>query len=426
MRFAPVILALLLALSPVAVATQATGPTDVPENSSVGSFENTGTTQPADKNTTAVLTLGTAEKRTSFETASISLGNTLATDRTNVENELSIRELDRQLQTAGSNTEKKQILNRYRFRIENRVISLQAEEQRVTQAFTNGSISASEYVRELGRIDAEAGEILRTTEELKRQSESVPGFTMPNIKGTIRGKLLLVLGPVRHEVGASLRGVGDATRVYIAASESGIVLTTIDGGQYVREVVRRDQRKPGASKQLRLDEARALVFEQYTWAKNHQTRGTSTSPYGTTNAYSATIGHPHGQLTAYLDSGTEAVFKEVQYKSLMGNQPLPPGPGVTNTSDNVTLVVNRTYPGGPLRLELRNETGSPVDGAVTVAGHRTLVTGQDGVAWTLGPIGKFRVSGTHDGTTVNVTARPTKPKAVSPNNSTKSASATPA
>ena len=409
MRFAPVMLALLLALSPGVVAVQTTAPSD---DASLTERESSTTKQPVRRNTTAVLTLGSEPQRTSFETSTLSLGSALSADRNEVAATVSIESLKYQLQSADSASKKKLILNRYRYQLENRVISLQAREQRVMEGFNNGSLSAAGYARKLADIDAESRALLRKTKALKKQVESVPGFAMPYIERTIRGKLLTLQGPVRQRIGLSLRGEAPAVRTYLATSKTGIALTMVENGQYVREVVRKERRKPGATSQLNLDQARSIVYEEYTWAKNNPDRGTSTDPYGTTNVYSVTIDHSHGRLTAYLDGGTKKIFKETQYKRLAGSQSLPPGPGVENTSENTTLIVNRTYPGGPLRVELVNATGAPLDGTVTVAGTEIGRTGPDGVVWTLGPPRQFRVSATHDAETVTLVARPTDPPAL--------------
>jgi hypothetical protein len=57
-------------------------------------------------------------------------------------------------------------------------------------------------------------------------------------------------------------------------------------------------------------------------------------------------------------------------------------------------------------VRLTNATGAPLRGEVTVAGERVGRTGPNGALWTLGPAEQFRVSATHDDTTVNVTATP--------------------
>jgi hypothetical protein len=199
--------------------------------------------------------------------------------------------------------------------------------------------------------------------------------------------------------------------VYVETADTGIVLSTMIGGTYVRETLRIDRRDQSASGSMTLLEAQNKVFEAYPWAAENP-GGIETNPYGS-NIHSVSIEHSHGTLVTYVDGGTKEVFKEVQYKRLTGKNSLPPGPGVQNTttssfdtSENVTLTVNRTYPGGPLRVKLTNETGAPLQGHITVAGEPVGRTNSNGVLWTLGPAEQFRVSATYEDTTVNVTATP--------------------
>jgi len=409
MRITPVMLALLLALSPGAAAIQPAAPLAPVADGRVGT---TDVVRPAmNENTTAVLTLGADPDRTAFDSASVSLGRALAADRASVETEISVGSLDEQLAAAGSERRKKQVLTRYRYQIENRVISLRSDERRATEAFSNGSLSASAYVRTLGRIDAEAEHVRHTVQALQTRAQQLPDFGMPNVDTSMQVRLLSVEGPVRDRISKSLRGTRDPVRVHVSAANRSVALSMIRDGEYVREVVRPDRRDSGTTESLTVGRAFNLVLEQYPWVRNN-TAGGSSSQYSPTDVYDVTVNHNHGNFTASLDAGTGKIFKEIQYKRLDGQRSLPPGPGVRNTtsrafgSENVTLTVNRTYPGGPLRTKLTNDTGAPLDGTITVDGEPVGRTGSDGVLWTLGPADQFRVSATRDGTTVNVTAVP--------------------
>ncbi|MFC7136385.1 hypothetical protein ACFQRB_07220 [Halobaculum litoreum] len=80
------------------------------------------------------------------------------------------------------------------------------------------------------------------------------------------------------------------------------------------------------------------------------------------------------------------------------------GPSVTRTLD-LTLRVNRTFPGGPLRVEVVDpRTGEPVDAVVKIQpddGASTEVgsTGADGVLWTVSPQTGFVVTVVEVGST---------------------------
>ena len=80
--------------------------------------------------------------------------------------------------------------------------------------------------------------------------------------------------------------------------------------------------------------------------------------------------------------------------------------------------MNRTYPGGPLRVRLTQaETGDPVDANVTIGrdgGESRLVgaTGDDGELWTVSPGSRFTVTAIRGNSVVLVTISPSEPPRV--------------
>jgi hypothetical protein len=397
-------LALLLALSPGAVAMQASAPSTPASTTPAPAQTGNGTTGPeTGGNTTAVMTLGTDPARTAFDSPSLALGSSLAMDRDGFRTQLNIDSVSQRLQTANSVSKKKQILNRYRYHIENRIISLKATERQATQAFSNGTISKSEYLRTLGRIDAEAGQIRRGINVLKTHAEST-NFGLD--AEALRTKLVTVEGPVRDRIAETLQGRTGPTRVYVETADTGIVLSTIVGETYIRETYRSDNRQPSKQRSISVEEVESKVIKpQYPWVVDNWT-GAGRRVYPSIQTVKFSYDYDHGSLVAYTDSGTAKVYREIQQKQLSGEHSVPPGPAITNTSENVTLAVNRTYPGGPLRVNLTNATGAPLQGEVTIAGEPVGRTDPNGVLWTLGPAEQFRVSATHEDTTVNVTATP--------------------
>ena len=402
MRLTPVMLALLLALSPGAVAMQASAPQASAAQPNAQSGSDTVPPE-TDENTTNVLTLETDPARAAFSSPSLALGSTLAVGHDGFRTRLSVDALDQQLAAANSVEKKKQILNRYRYHIENRIISLKATERQATRAFSNGTISKSEYLRTLGRIDTNAEQIREEVTTLKTYAEST-NFGLD--AQALKTKLATVEGPVRNRISRALQGQTNPTRIYVATAESGIVLSTIDGGTYIREIYRSDYRKPGQQESVSVEEAKSEVIEpQYPWIVDNWT-GSGRRVYPSIQTIKFTYDYSHGHLVAYTDTGTAKVYREIQRKELAGKHSLPPGPAVTNSSENVTLTVNQIYPGGPLRVKLTNATGTPLQGEITVAGESVGRTDPNGVLWTLGPAEQFGVSASYEDTTVNVTATP--------------------
>jgi hypothetical protein len=412
-------LALLLALSPVAVALQASAPaapTPAERPSAVtGQPDGDATAPPENRTTTTVMGLGTDPARTAFYSPSLALGSSLTIAHDGFETQLGVESLDRELEAAETSPEKQRILNRFRYHIENRVISLKAKERQLTSAFSNRTISKSEYVRSLGLIDAEAAEIRDAITILNEYAKS----TQLGIDAqALKAKLVTVEGPVRNRIAKTLQGDADPTRVYVATADAGIVLSTIAGGTYIREIYRSDNRDPSQQQSITVGEAMDDVIRpRYPWVSdtNHwtgsRTWGSRRRVFPPIQSIKYTYFHPHGRLTAYVDAGTAKVYREIQHKRLTGDQSLPPGPAVTNTTvskfgQNLTLTVNRTYPGGPLRVKLTNVTGVPLQGRITVGGEPVGRTNENGVLWTLGPADQFVVNATHEGTSITVTTAP--------------------
>ncbi|ELZ94515.1 DUF7094 domain-containing protein, partial [Haloferax sulfurifontis] len=118
-----------------------------------------------------------------------------------------------------------------------------------------------------------------------------------------------------------------------------------------------------------------------------------------------------GQLTAYVDSGTGRVFKESQTRPLESITTRDTASGVR---DGLALTVDRTYPGGPLRIQLNeSETGDPVDANVTIgleaSQESTLLghTGSDGTIWTVSPSASYTVTVIRGNSAVVLTTAPT-------------------
>ena len=398
-------LALLLALSPATVATQTAAPADSLSERPLDTDDApNGVAQSASESTTTVLTLGTDPEQTGFDSSDLSLGSTLAMERENFRTRLNADTLDQRLDATESDEKKKQLLNLYRYQIENRIISLSAREREARQSFNNGTMSATEFARTLGIIHTRADHLRTSIEAMRTHASSIPQFRMKTEADSLKGKLTTLEGPVRERIGEAIRGESSPTRVYVSTADTGVVLSTIVGDTYVREVTRYDRRNPAATGSLSLSGAQSEIIEQYPWAWNNSD-GSATSSYGATNVYQMSITHSQGTLVAFLDGGTESVFEEIQHRRLSPSTPT--ASSISNTSENVTLTINRTYPGGPAKITLTNATGAPLDGAISVAGERVGTTGSDGVLWTLGPSKQFRVSATHDFVTVNQTVTPT-------------------
>ncbi|ESP89292.1 DUF7094 domain-containing protein [Candidatus Halobonum tyrrellensis] len=297
--------------------------------------------------------------------------------------------------------------------VERRAVTLRTRSRSTVRSYANGELTATDLVVERARIRAEAGALANRVRLLSTLAEDVEGFSL----NTGRTQSLLYDletfgGPVTDRAVAALRGSGDATRLYVSATGTNVVVTTVTDGEYVRETYRGDLRNlDGSSIQPAV--AQAVTARSYPEIWDART-ATSGSGRGGTFIYR--VAYPGGQLTAFVDGGSERVFEEHQRINLTT---FPSTTVANNTQNGLTLSVNRSYAGGPIRLELTDaSTGEPVDGTVQLGRGEDSTTvgrtGEDGVLWALSPRGTYYVTAVEIGTpnAVIVETSPVEPETV--------------
>ena len=299
--------------------------------------------------------------------------------------------------------------------IDKQAITLRSRQETAIAAYAAGEITAEELLVELARIRASAAVLESRVELLADLAAETEGFTLDD------GRVFPLLydlrtfdGPVRERTVRALDGDRTATtRVYVAATESGVVLSTVADDRYVRETFRADRHDRGGAG---IDEGTAQNVTRRSYPEVYDAAGGTVSGQGSGGTFLFDLTYPNGTLTAFVGGGTERVFMEHQRVDLAG---VSPGPAVSRTLD-LTLRVNRTFPGGPLRVAVVDPaTGEPVDAVVKLGreGGESVeagTTGGDGVLWTVSPRGEFVVTvvevGSTDVSTVGVT--PTEPVTV--------------
>jgi hypothetical protein len=297
-------------------------------------------------------------------------------------------------------------------RVEQRVISLRSAQSRTASAFRDGDITQREALVRLARIDIEARALETRRERLATLAEETPEFSVDAGRmDSLSRELDSVTGPVRAHAAAVLQGQSDPTRFYVATSAESVVLSTIVGDAYVREAYRGDVRNRTTNR-MSPEEAFDIANRSYPtiWSLR-----TDTEILGSGDSYLVRVSYPGGDLSAFVDSGSRNVFKEFQRRPLAD---VDRGEAVSDTRDGLRLEVNRTYPGGPLRVRLtESSTGDPVDANVTVGrdgGESRLVgaTGEDGELWTVSPGNRFTVTAIRGNSVVLVTTSPAPAPAV--------------
>ncbi|WP_435144924.1 DUF7094 domain-containing protein [Halobaculum sp. P14] len=303
---------------------------------------------------------------------------------------LAIRE---RIQRANTSEARREIILDAMNEVEADTDAMSARQQRALEAYVDGDITGKELLVRLARIRAQSAALADRIRMLSDAAEATEDFSLGDADiYPLLYDLRTFDGPVRDAVAAALRGETAETRVYVAANRTGVVLTTIAGGDYVRETYRGDLRNRDGS-DVNLTVVREVVAESYPeiWAAAPDSEKTGEGSIGT-KLYQ--VQYAGGSLTAYVDGGTERIFREQQRIAL---DSFPSGPTRSRTLD-LTVRVNRTYAGGPLRIAVVDPaTGDPVNAVVKIGregGESTTIgrTGDDGVLWTLSPRGTYVVT----------------------------------
>jgi hypothetical protein len=357
--------------------------------------------QVAPPNTTAVLLLGDAE-RGAVHSPGADLSAALDTDRAVTDERLARERLRERYGTAAPD-ERAAVLNDALDRAVQRAASLNAAETRLQRGYANDTRSAAELARGLAHTDATARALDTTLTFVDARADDSP--PLRSRVSEIRRDLSSIRGPVRDRMSAAINGDENVSRVYLAGTESGVRLATIDDGVHYHESSRPAPRADG-DVSTTIDEAERRVAELYPWAWN-ASQGTTVDVVGS-DTYRATIEHPHGTLVSYVDASSLEVVREIQRRDVAE---LPTGPAVSTARGDLRVAVNRTYPGGPLRVAVSDgaeETNTIVRVDDAVVGQ----TGPDGVLWTVSPDGgpdsRFIVTAERGDEQVSLIVQPTR------------------
>lgn len=398
-RVRPALAAVLLVVATTATLAASGGvaaPVEPADNPVVGTSEQS----------THVLLLTDADE-TGYDEPHASVTETLESGHTALGTDLRLGTVEQRLDAAENRSVRGEILENATEAAAERVTALRDRATTAHDAYRSGELSAAAYLRTLATIHAEASSL---SAMLGRSASPGTLYAHAHENGfsdigtriyRLRAQLATVQGPVRERVADVVHGDRDRIRVHVTVG-NGVMLSTMQDGQYVRETVRPDNAEETLGGDF--SDASAVIQANYPWLSNNsrspniiETRG------GYAFYYRANYGH--GQITAYIDTTTEKVYVERHQQTLAQ---LPADVEQRDTEDNVTLSTSRTYAGGPLLVRATGEGGEPVDTAVSLNGTSVGETGDDGRLWVLSPAGEYSVTTVYEGATlgVNVTARP--------------------
>jgi hypothetical protein len=355
-----------------------------------------------------------ATTRSSLELESVELGSGLAFESTTTDLRLSTGTVLERIDAVESDERRQQLLLQEVSAIEQRVISLRARQRQVIDAYAREELSPRRLLYELAEIDAEARELEDRRERIQAAVESTPGFSISSSRfGNIELELNTLTGPVRGHAAAVLTGEADSTRFFVQTGPESVALGILRDGTYVREVYREPLRG-GDNGEFTLADAVNVTEGAYPTIAAERLRDDTLGNPGS-DSTRVTIEHRRGRLVAFVDSGSQQVFKEFQFRPL--DQVTTSSP-VSATRDGLELTAHRTYPGGPTRLQLNStDDGEPVDAQITVgpAGGRSSVvgrTGDDGSLWTAAPTGTYQVTAIDGSSVVVLSVDPTRTPSV--------------
>jgi hypothetical protein len=294
--------------------------------------------------------------------------------------------------------------------VEERTSALRERQRAAIGAYGAGDLDQRALLVELARIDIAARELRYRQAELTAVADRSDDIELDQGRlATLERRIDVLTGPVRSHAVDVLRGNAESTRFYVATGPGSVTLTTLDNDTYVRESFRGDRYNPGEGT-ISPDAALDITAESYPviW----ETRRNNTQVIGSDGIYLVEVPHTRGTLRAFVDGESRAVFKEDQRRSLATMNDYP---ARTATKDGLELSVNRTYPGGPTRVSLRDaETGAPVDANVTLSagGQESELlgrTGSSGTLWTLSPGSQYTVTAIRGNDVVLLTLDPAAP-----------------
>ncbi|MFB6093168.1 MAG: hypothetical protein ABEK02_09180 [Haloquadratum sp.] len=428
MRAAPLALALLLVLSSLVGATPALSTGDGPRSASASASASAPTvpprsaaidesvpTQVASSTNASAATISVlgipdgAATRSTLETEYVELGSSLAFSSATTDARLTTATAVERIESAPSSETRQRYLLQEVSAVEQRIVALRARQRQVIAAYGRGEITQRQLLYQLALVDVRARELDRRRARLETLVQSTPGFSISSSRfGNIELELQTLMGPVRGYAAAVLRGEAPSARFFVQSGPDSVVVAVIRDGTYVREVYRGPLRQRSGGS-ISLTQAVDITERAYpTVAALSLREDTLGNP--DSDSTRVTVEHRRGRLIAFVDSGSKRVFKAYQFRPLDQVATRAPTSAV---KDALNLTAHRTYPGGPVRLQLNSTiTGEPVDAQITVgpAGGRSSVvgrTGEDGSLWILAPSGPYQVTAIDGSSVVVLSVDPT-------------------
>lgn len=308
--------------------------------------------------------------------------------------------VERRIEAAETTEERQRRILAELSEIEQQEVTLNQRERAAVEAYAADEIDARELTIRLARVSKQS-ELLRERLGVVRETaEETAEFSIGARANNLDFQLRTYDGPVRNHVRTVLAGESPPGRVFVETDGSGVVLTMLDGDTYVREATLPDRRDRSTTGSMTLETAENVTFTNYP--EIAATREGANS-IGSDGMVIVEVPHDAGLLRTYVDGGSERVFREHQRIEL-GNA--TGSETVGDVQEGLNVTVDRSYPGGPVRVTVVDaETDRPVVGATVTVGdaQRSTVVGptdENGQRWLVSPRDRFLLTVLGEGTTV--------------------------
>lgn len=368
-----------------------------------------GATELASLDEIAILTIG-EDSRADFVRPSLDIATATAIQREAAAARLDRYALQTEFEGLSSTEARQALLFEAATDVEIRITSLRDQERALRTDYANREMDSEAFVRRLARIHARVALLRSTLQTIGTRSEEIPQFSIRSRLRLLDAALFGFEGPVRERTLTTLRGGEPAPRLFVQASDRGVVLAAIEENRYIREAYRADHRDPDSVSGISLSEAAERTGELYPRAYNASVSIRTGISGLSAGLFRIDMELREGSIRSFLDGTTGEVFFEVQERQL---DLLGPRTTAVGAANGTRLSVIRSYPGGPLEITVAdNETGEPIRAEVIVA-DSTVETGSDGTVWTLAPASvTFDVRAVRPGGNVTISVRPFAPETV--------------
>ena len=312
--------------------------------------------------------------------------------------------LERRYENAGSDAERRIVVENGIGRLAGRVDELRERERTAIRRYSNGEIDTQELLRTLGVVTRAAGETEATLEWLETNAEEIGAESEAERAAAERIRLVSMNGPVRTRLVGSLTD-GTPSLIHVETVGEGIVIATVDRSTntYLREAY--DPTAKTEDVGDRYDENPSPALERfgelYPWTIDGFNSISVLGPERV-RLYRFGATHSHGNLETYLDGGSTDVLYERQWIDSDG----VPSSNVGRSDGDLRVVATTTRPGGPLGITaIDTTTNTEVDAEIELNGDPIGSTDGERL-WTVAPRGSTSINATYGGQTVRLETTP--------------------